>query len=68
MNLEEIERRTQLGEEVFCPECDLFDDGECEIICCHNPFTGPSDLDIEDQSKLILKNYKEYYKNKEVMK
>jgi len=48
MQSEEIKKKLAEGELEFCPECDLFEPPDyCKIICCSNPFTGPSDLDIE---------------------
>ena len=63
MDSKEIEKRLNEGELLFCPECDLFypETEYCEIICCSNPFMGPSDLDIENFSNLLTKNFNEFY-------
>lgn len=63
MDSKEIEKKLNEGELLFCPECDLFfpDTEECEIICCTNPFMGPSDLDIDYMSRLVTENFNKFY-------
>ncbi|MFW9881473.1 MAG: hypothetical protein ACFFG0_51065 [Candidatus Thorarchaeota archaeon] len=71
MDNEEIDKRLANGELLFCPECDLFHNDNnqavCEIIICTNPFTGPSDLDIEDRITQTVNNFNSFYK-KEIKK
>ncbi|MFX0132001.1 MAG: hypothetical protein ACFFDN_00010 [Candidatus Hodarchaeota archaeon] len=57
MEIEEIQRRLNEEELLFCPECDLFhpETEVCEIICCNNPFTGPYEEEIKDHINLIIK-------------
>lgn len=64
MELKEIEERLEKGEELYCPECDLFNNEteDCEIIICGNPFIGYSELEIETHKKEIYRNFNKYYK------
>jgi len=64
MDSEEINKRLEAGELLFCPECDLYyeESGTCLIITCSNPFKGASDLDIEAHGEIIKKNFNEFYK------
>lgn len=64
---QELQKRLDEGELLFCPECDLFglETEECEIVCCNNPFTGPYEGEVQDHYKLITQNFEKFY-NKEV--
>ena len=63
MNLQEIENRLKEGYKLFCDDCHLFTKNEdCLIICCVNPFNGPSDVETE----IHVRTVERYYKNKKI--
>lgn len=59
MIIEEIEYRLERGEKLHCEECDYYNDGNCLIIICENPFLGPLPDEIEDHVLMIEEFYHE---------
>lgn len=54
MDLSEINRRLQAGEELFCADCPMFSETEeCLLICCQDPFKGPSENEIIEHEMFL---------------
>lgn len=55
MIVEDINKRIQAGETLYCSDCDMFflETEECLLICCQNPFKGPSENEIIEHEMFL---------------